>query len=210
MGVFITFEGIEGCGKSTQIKQLHDYLTEHNYKTMLTREPGGTDISEAIRKILLNPDFSSMAPITELLLYNASRHQHIAECIQPALADNIIVLCDRYADATSAYQGAAREIDAHIINSLHNIATHNLMPHMTFLLDCPAEVGLQRVSKRIQSNTYITIDRLESEKIEFHQRVRHGYLTIAKNEPNRFRVIDALDSIDNIHTQIIDYVHHIL
>jgi len=202
-GQFITFEGIEGCGKSTQIAKLSEYLKKQDLEVLLTREPGGTEISEKIRKILLDSAHTSMDPVTELMLYAASRRQHITEVIEPALTASKIVLCDRYADATTAYQGAARRVDFKILEKLHEIATDGLMPEITILLDCPVEVGLARARSRdagdgSQGNS----DRFEQEKMAFHERVRTGYLTIAKNESDRIHIVDAKQSIEAMQSEI--------
>ncbi len=147
-GKFITFEGIEGCGKTTQIGLLDKWLRSKGYRTLLTREPGGTPIGEKIRNILLAPRFQEMFPITELLLYAAGRHQHIQEVILPALKEGKIILCDRFADATQAYQGGARKIDPKFLTALHSLAVGSLKPHLTILLDCPVATGLKRIQKR--------------------------------------------------------------
>ncbi len=206
-GIFITFEGIEGCGKTTQIKLLDDELREMGFPTVLTREPGGTPISERIRAILLDPASSKISPKTELLLYAAGRNQHIYEVISPAISSEKIVLCDRYADATTAYQGAARDIAPEIIESVHRIATDGLMPDLTILLDCDVEVGLSRAIKRNSEESISgSGDRFEREKIEFHQRVREGYLKISSLEPARVKVFDATEEPSVIHSKILSEV----
>jgi dTMP kinase len=203
-GFFITFEGVEGSGKSTQIRLLDELLRSKGRQTVLTREPGGTSIGDRIREILLSPNSSQMHSTTELLLYEAARCQHIHEVIGPALESGKIVLCDRYADATTAYQGAAREIDMTTVETLHRIATDNLIPDLTILLDCPVEVGLKHAVRRNEElNLTGNEDRFEREKVEFHERVRQGYLDIAKKEPNRVKVLDATGSIEEVHEEII-------
>lgn len=202
-GIFITFEGIEGCGKTTQIGLLNDYLKTKGYKTLLTREPGGTIIGDKIRAILLSQDSKGMAPITELLLYAAARNQHLAQVIRPALKKNMVVICDRYADATEAYQGAARNLDSKIVQDVHKIATNGQMPVLTILFDCPVEIGLSRARTRNDKDEKLkNEDRFEQEKLDFHRRVRDGYLTIAKREPERVKVIDATKNIDEIQKDI--------
>lgn len=196
-GIFITFEGIEGCGKSTQIKLLENYLKSKGVPTLLTREPGGTAIGEKIRQVLLNKDFKEMHPITELLLYASARSQHVHQVILPALKGGKIVLCDRYADATKAYQGDARGIDKTLLKNIHKIATDNLQSTLTFLLDCPVEIGLGRAQDR---------NRFEEEKVSFHKKVRKGYLEIAKAEPKRIKIIDATQTRDTVHQEIANYV----
>jgi dTMP kinase len=195
-GVFISFEGVEGCGKSTQIALLHDYLTAQGRDCMVTREPGGTPIAEAIRALVLDPAHEAMTPETELLLYAAARAQHVRERIEPALAAGQVVLCDRYADSTTAYQGGGRGFDHRKLAQLHEWATGGRWPDRTFLLDLPAEAGLERARLRGRK------DRIEREDIAFHQRVRTGFLEIAAAEPARVKVIDASGSIDTIHDQI--------
>lgn len=197
---FITFEGIEGCGKTTQIGLVAEKLKNEGKEVIITREPGGTVIGDRIRAVLLNSAHEKMEPFTELLLYAASRYQHIAEVIRPALSFGKIVLCDRYADATTAYQGAARRIDPKIISEVHRIATDGLMPDLTILLDCPPAKGLGRANARIsRGEQNANEDRFEREAMDFHERVRAGYLAIAKTEPKRVKVIDASGSIDEIH-----------
>ena len=206
-GIFISFEGIEGSGKSTQIKMLNEHIVACGRKTVLTREPGGTEIGEKIRLILLDSSHTNMSPRAELFLYEASRNQHLFEVIQPALKRGDIVLCDRYADATTAYQGAARKISGEVIEEAHRIATESLMPDVTFLLDLPAENGLHRArSRNADDPDMATQDRFENEKIEFHKRVRQGYLDLAKREPSRVRIIDATQDISNIYKDILSEV----
>lgn len=210
-GLFISFEGTEGSGKTTQIRLLDEHLRGRGFETFLTREPGGTEIGERIRSVLLSSKHEGMAPMTELLLYAASRHQHIVEKILPAIEAGKIVLCDRYADATTAYQGSARRIATSTIEEMHRLATEGLMPDLTLLLDCPANIGLARARDRNANDPDGRgMDRFEREKMDFHERVRKGYLSIAKREPKRFKVIDATLDIDNMHRQIVDEVEKIL
>lgn len=197
-GKFITFEGIEGCGKTTQIKLLDEYLRRNGHKTLLTREPGGTEIGDKIRQILLDPQNKKMHPITELLLYGASRSQHIEELIRPALLEGKMVLCDRYSDSTTAYQGAARRLDLKKLDEMDKIATSSLKPDLTIVIDVAAKDGLSRATKRGSP------DRLEQEKLDFHERVREGYLSIAKKEPNRVLVVDGSRDIDTVHKKIVN------
>jgi dTMP kinase len=210
-GIFITFEGVEGSGKSTQIRLLDEFLRSKDRQTVLTRESGGTSIGDRIREILLSPKSSKMHSTTELLLYEAARCQHIHEVIGPALESDKIILCDRYADATTAYQGAAREIDMNTVETLHGIATENLNPDLTILLDCPVEVGLKHAVRRNEElNLTGSEDRFEREKLDFHERVRQGYLDIAKREPNRVKVIDATGSIEEVHKRVLAVIEQIL
>ncbi len=196
-GLFITFEGTDGVGKTTQIRRLSADLTKASYDVCLTREPGGTPISEQIRDMLLNPDHSEMAATTELLLYAASRAQHVSEVIKPALAAGKIVISSRFADATVVYQGYGRGLDLDRINHLNRIATEGVRPDVTFVLDLSVEIGLQRVQSSRGG-----LDRLEREKIEFHQRLREGYRTLAKQEPQRFKIIDAQADPEQVYAQI--------
>ena len=196
-GRFITFEGTDGAGKTTQIQRLTADLRQVGYDVCLTREPGGTPISEQIRDMLLNPDHSEMAAITELLLYAASRAQHVSEVIKPALAAGKVVISSRFADATVVYQGYGRGLDLERIHRLNRIATDGITPDVTFILDLPVEMGLQRVQ-----NSRGGLDRLEREKIEFHRRLRDGYQTIAQQEPQRLKIIDAQGSPEQVYAQI--------
>ncbi len=195
-GLFITFEGIEGSGKSTQVKLLVAYLQKKGFPHLTTREPGGTKISEAIRSILLNPDFAEMTPETELLLYSASRAQHTAQLILPALEQGSIVICDRYYDSTYAYQGAARELDENMIDTLTRFASYGRIPDLTFLIDLDVEIGLGRITSR-------QLDRLEKENLAFHQRVREQFLFIANKCASRYVVLDGQNEPEEIHRQIL-------
>ena len=194
---FISFEGIEGCGKTTQVQLLGNYLSSKNQRVLLTEEPGGTKIGRKIRTLLLSPE-NHMDPLTELLLYNSSRAQHVREVIYPALIQNTIVITDRFVDSTVSYQGYARGIDVAIIKALNEIVVPDLKPFVTFLLDLAVEDGLER--NRGAQKT----DRLELETIEFHNQVRNGYLQIAKEEPDRIKVIDASGSIEEVSKKIIE------
>ncbi|MFO7660592.1 MAG: dTMP kinase [Candidatus Cloacimonadaceae bacterium] len=195
-GYFITFEGIEGCGKSTQAMLLASALREKGYEVLLTREPGGPAISEAIRKILLDPENYEMLPETEMLLYMASRSQHTGQWILPALREGKIVISDRYFDSTIAYQGAARDIDFDMIETITRFATYSTDPELTFLIDVPVEIGLKRIQSR-------KLDRLEMETADFHQKVREQYLFIASKYASRYNVINGDDMVDSIHQMII-------
>lgn len=192
-GVFITYEGVEGAGKTTQVQRLAAALGPD---VVLTREPGGTPISERIRDIFVTSD--SITAMTELLLIAAARAQHVDECIRPALAKNQIVICDRFIDATVAYQGYRGGIDLEIIQQLNDMATGGLTPDITFILDLPPALGLQR-----QQHGEMHRDRLDREPLEFHRRVREGYLSVAKAEPHRVKLIDATQSPDAVHSQIL-------
>ncbi len=204
-GKFITFEGVEGCGKTTQIKLIAERLRGQGYDFVLTREPGGTVVGERIRSVLLDSTHKGISPIAELLLYAAARNQHVEQVLLPALKADKLVLCDRYADATTAYQGAARNIDPAIIKDIHRIATEGLTPDLTVLLDLPAKEGLARAHDRnLRDASSAKEDRFEQEDIAFHERVREGYLAIAKQEPDRFAVIDARGSEEEVHQKIVE------
>ena len=207
MGIFITFEGIEGCGKSTQIRKLAATLDNLGKKVTLTREPGGCDIADKIRSILLDSANTAMVPLAELLLYAAARSQHINEVILPALTKGDIVLCDRFIDATVAYQGYGRKLDLEMINDLNRLAAANCRPDITLLLDCPVATGLERAMARIEAlgtgaSSTTREERFERESLEFHERVRNGYLSLAAAEPERFCIIDANGSIEAIYAAI--------
>lgn len=199
-GIFISFEGIEGTGKSTQAKRLYQHLAQRGHEVILTEEPGGTQIGLRIREVLLAVDHKGMTSLTELLLYNASRAQHIQEVILPAIKRGAIVLTDRFSDSTIAYQGYGRGIDLGLLDSIDRIATNCLRPDLTILLDIDAETGLMR------NRGVNKIDRLELEDIEFHKRVRNGYHKLASGEPKRMQLIDASGSIEEIQGRIVQIV----
>ncbi|MGD2028790.1 MAG: dTMP kinase [Desulfobacterales bacterium] len=198
--MFISFEGIEGSGKTTQINHMDKFLRDNGHDCVITREPGGTRIGEEIRAILLNPASKDMDPLTELLLYTADRAQHIREFVYPCLSAGKTVLCDRFYDATVVYQGFARGLDIRLINKLHKLLFEDLKPDITFLLDLPPEKGLSRAWKQIESGTRTSVEtRFEEEERSFHNKVRSGYLELARLEPIRFKVIDA--SVDENHVR---------
>ena len=202
--MFITFEGIEGSGKTTQIKHVADFLRKKGHDCVLTREPGGTPIGEKIRAILLDPASKGMSPLTELLLYTADRVQHTKELLRPSLAAGRTVLCDRYFDATLVYQGYARGLDIELIEQLHKLLLAGLRPDITFLLDLPPETGLSRAWAQINNgNRTGRESRFEKETLSFHEKVRSGYLTIARKEPERFRIIDASRDVDDVQQEIL-------
>lgn len=204
--MFITFEGIEGCGKSTQINLLAAQLQQQGHQVLLTREPGGCPIADQIRGLLLDADNHAMVPMTELMLYAAARSQHLAEVVQPSLAAGTLVLCDRFSDATRAYQAFGRGIDRQIMESLNDLACNGLTPDLTLLLDCPVEVGLARARQRIAGSNGPKEERFELESLHFHQRVRNGYLQLAAEEPDRFAVINAAAPQDQVATTILQAV----
>ena len=191
MSFFITLEGIEGSGKTTQIALLAAWLREQGREVVQTREPGGCGIADAVRAILLDSANSAMKPRTELLLYAAARAQHVEEVVRPALARGAVVLCDRFTDATLAYQGYGRGLELQLIENLNAIAAGACRPDLTLLLDLPVEAGLGRALARIAATSGEREDRFEREALAFHQRVREGYLELARREPGRFRVVSA-------------------
>jgi dTMP kinase len=204
MSLFITLEGIEGSGKSTQIKLLKKALSKKGHRLVLTREPGGTLIGDQIRHILLTPKNKIMIPLCELLLYEACRAQHVQEKIHPALKAGKVVISDRYFDASTVYQGAARKLPKNLVKNLNQIAIQGIKPHLTFILDCPVSMGLGRMKKRYRSAKQI--DRIELEKKSFHEKIRKGYLQLSKKEPKRVKVIDATQSPKDIHKDILKWV----
>jgi len=205
--MFITFEGIEGSGKTTQIKRLVSVLEAKGYDCVLTREPGATKIGEKIRAILLDANHTAMLPITELLLYEADRAQHVREVIEPALAANKVVVSDRCFDATTVYQGYARGYDLKVIEQMHRMVLGRLKPELTILLDLPVDLGLERAWERIRNQDgRLSEDRFEKEDLVFHEKVRQGYLTLARLEPERFRVIDASGDPETVHEDVVEVV----
>jgi len=196
-GFFITFEGIEGSGKTTQAKKLYNHLRKRKLDCLLTREPGGTRISEKIRRIILDMDNVGMVSRTELFLYLASRSQHVEEVLRPALFANKIVISDRFSDATVAYQGAGRNLSMETVKYLNGLAAASLAPDLTFLLDLPVRNGLARVRRT---------DRIEREEAEFHAKVRKEYLNIAAEEPQRVVVLDGTKDSGVIHSRVVEVV----
>ena len=200
---FITFEGGDGSGKTTQLKALESYLAARGKSCLSTREPGGTSLGEHIRQVLLEVGQQQITSATELFLYLADRAHHIHEVIIPALDQGKIVLCDRHTDSTLAYQGYGRGIDLGLLRSLNDIASQGIKPDLTLLFDCPVEIGLSRTAQR-QSTTASgrSEDRFEREKIEFHERIRVGFLELARLEPHRFRIINAAGSAEEVTQEI--------
>lgn len=200
-GIFITFEGIDGCGKTTQINLLNDYLKTKNYETFLTLEPGGSDIGKNLRQILLHHQ-GYVDDTCELLLYLADRSQHVETVIKKNIEQGKIVLCDRYTDSTVAYQGYARGQNIENIKFLNKIATKNLKPDITFLFDIDVELAQQRVGKNK--------DRLESESLNFHKKVRKGYLELAQENKDRIKVINSNQTIEEIFEIIKENIDKLL
>jgi dTMP kinase len=189
---FITFEGGDGTGKSTQVKLLESYLVAQGKSCLVTREPGGTSLGELLRQIVLEAGTRSISLPTELFLYLADRAHHVHEVVAPGIAQGKIVLSDRHSDSTVAYQGYGRGIDTQLLLRLNEIASGGLKPDLTFLLDCPVAVGLSRTVQRKSRRAEVkTNDRFENEKSEFHEKVRQGFLRLARAEPARFYIIDA-------------------
>ena len=210
-GSFISFEGIEGSGKSTQILHLADRLRQAGKEVVLTREPGGTALGRDLRTLLLQSGDSPPCPMTELLLYAADRAQHLEELIEPALARGAVVLTDRFLDATLAYQGYGRELGCDLILKIHSHPPLDRRPVRTVLLDMEAEVGVNRARVRNTfEGTTVSEGRFEEEQLEFHSRVRDGYLLLAAQDPERFRVVDAEGDIESVAERVWDTVRDIL
>lgn len=201
---FISFEGGDGSGKSTQLKLLADYLSERGHACLCTREPGGTGLGKMIRKALLEVGDEKISPETELFLYLADRAQHVSEVIRPAFSAGKIVLCDRFTDSTLAYQGYGRGVDLEKLREMNRIASGGVVPDVTFLLDCPVAVGLSRTARRIQEQRAGDgrEDRFEREEAEFHDRVRRGFQQLAGAEPERIRRLDAARSVAQVQDEI--------
>lgn len=200
-GLFITFEGADGCGKTTQINLLKEYLENKNYEIITTLEPGGSDIGKKLRQILLHHD-GFVSPRAEMFMYLADRAQHIDTVIKNNVEKNKIVLCDRHIDSTVAYQGYGRGEDIEQINLLNEIATGGYKPDLTFVFDVDSEVAQKRVGN--------VKDRLESEGLEFHRKIRQGYLELAKKYPNRIKVINSNKTIEEVFEQVKKIIDEIL
>ena len=200
---FITFEGIDGCGKSTQMRMLASELRLRGLEVVTTREPGGTPLGTRVRKLLLDTE-EQVDPLAELLLYAADRAQHVRTLVRPALDSGHIVLSDRYADATAAYQGAGRGFPSELISELIALATGGLMPDLTLIFDLTVDESQRRAQRRVRKG--IQQDRLDAEDAAFHTRVRDAYLKIAAAEPERVRVVDASGSVQETHSQVMRIV----
>lgn len=210
MSLFITFEGIEGSGKTTQIKLLKNYLDKKGIPCKVTREPGGTPIGEKIRKILLNSEHQDMIPLGELFLYEASRAQHVCEIVKPSIEKGIVIICDRFTDASIAYQAFGRGLDLKLVKKLNRIASQGLKPDITFILDCPLNLGLKRALHRNQKVKIVKGDRFEREDIKFHKRVRRGYFELAKKDPQRIKIIDTRSGKAEVFEKIRQIVDNLL
>ncbi|WP_409252452.1 dTMP kinase [Bacillus sp. SCS-153A] len=201
-GLFITVEGPEGAGKSTIIKKMAEELTERGHEVVLTREPGGITIAEEIREVILNPENTAMDERTEALLYAAARRQHLAEKVIPALKDGKVVLCDRFLDSSLAYQGHARGIGMDEVYSINKFAIEDTMPDMTLYFDVEPEEGL----KRISAHKGREVNRLDLEALDFHEKVREGYLMLLEKFPERIKKVDASASFVEVYKQALTIV----
>lgn len=208
-GLFITFEGGEGSGKTTQINRLSKTLSNLGYKVVTTREPGGTPEAEKIRDLIVQRDAGNWEPMAEVLMLFAARVMHVTRVIRPALDEGKIVICDRFADSTTAYQGYGHGVDQHILEEINTLALGHFKPDMTFILDIDPEIGLERSDRRLAAEQFQVKqreDRYEQLDIEFHKRLRQGFLDIAEREKKRCHVVDASQDIDTISGQIADVV----
>ena len=211
-GKFITLEGLDGCGKSTQLERLAAVLRADGFSVVTTREPGGTETGEKIRKLLLDTATSGLSPLSELALMFASRAQHIKEVIQPALAEGRIVLCDRFTDSSEAYQGGGRKLGSEAVLALHRILCGGLQPELTILMDSELAASVDRARRRNQARTAGSSsgesdeNRFEHESRAFFERVRTAYLAIAAREPQRVVVVDARGTAEDTHKQIVEIV----
>ena len=203
-GFFISLEGVEGTGKSTQAGMLSESLRASGVKTVVTAEPGGTVLSDKIRALLLDVSHKGMDPMAELLLYAAARKQHLSELIAPSIESGTTVITDRFSDSTMAYQGYGRGIDRALIEGLDTMVTGGLKPGLTVLLDLDVSEGLRR------NKGASKVDRMELEDVEFHERVRKGFLDIARREPERLVVVDASGGVDEVHRAIMEAVGRVL
>ncbi|MDQ7822842.1 MAG: dTMP kinase [Candidatus Eremiobacteraeota bacterium] len=202
-GFFVTFEGIEGTGKSTQAGRLYATLKERGYPVYFTREPGGTKIGNLVREILMNPEHKDMCPLTEIFLFAASRAQHVEKVLRPYIEEGYVVICDRFADSTVAYQAFGRGVPVNVVREINSAATWGIQPSITFFLDLEPQVALKRVSLRVQE-TEVVPDRLEREQLEFFHKVRDGYRSIAGDEPHRFKILDATLDPHQLAKKILD------
>lgn len=199
-GLFITMEGTDGAGKTTQINMLRDYLLDKGYNVVCTREPGGTDIGEKIREIILDKNNEKMCNMTEALLYAAARAQHINEVIQPVLNDGGVVISDRFLDSNLVYQGFARSMGERLIKNINKYAVGDLEPDITFFLKLKPEDGIKRKKEQTE------LDRMELESFNFHQRVYDGYVSLSRKNKDRIKTVDATRSVEDIHRIIVHLV----
>jgi dTMP kinase len=209
-GLFVTFEGVEGSGKSTQVEALAGYLEARGITVVVSREPGGTRLGEGLRDILLDHGHAGMLAVTELFLYLASRAEHVAQVVEPGLDRGAVVISDRYADASVAYQGGGRMLGAELVEALNEVATGGVIPDVTFLLDLDPRAGLDRLGRAPARGRHGERDRIESEAIDFHERVRAAYLDVAAREPSRFVIVDANAESSEITSIITSRVDELL
>ncbi|WP_290924045.1 dTMP kinase [Halodesulfovibrio sp.] len=203
--MFISLEGMEGSGKSTVLKRLHAWLEGEGYEVLLTREPGGSELGKTLRALLLDVENTDITSEAELFMYLADRAQHVSQVIKPALEEGKVVLCDRYADSTVVYQGYGRGLDPNLLHSFNEVATKGLWPDVSLLLDVEPEIGLRRaLSRNIEQGLSRAEGRFEAEAMEFHSRVREGYLTWAALNNKRFAVVDASLTPDEVFEQVVD------
>lgn len=203
MGLFVTLEGVEGCGKTTQARLLKEYLEAKGHEVVALREPGGTGLGERIRDILLNSSDEEITPVAELFLYEAARAQLVTMVIAPTLELGKTVICDRFIDSTVAYQGFGRGIDAGAVSGVNMVATGGLVPDLTLLIDCEPKEGLRRAWDRIKSAGGSREDRFEREALAFHEKVREGYLELAETESGRVKVVDGNASVEEVHQRLV-------
>lgn len=196
-GLFITMEGPDGSGKSTQIALLKEYLEKQDYDVVLSREPGGTQISEKIREVILDKDNAEMGYTTELLLYAAARAQLVEQVIKPALEEGKAVICDRFVDSSAVYQGIARDLGVDLVYHINEYAIQGILPDVTFLIDIDAAEGIRRKKNQAE------LDRMELESLAFHEKVAEGYRALASRYPERIKRVDGTRSIEEIHAAII-------
>ena len=201
-GLFVTFEGIEGCGKSTQVQLLAEWLQARSIPHCLTREPGGTEVGKSIRQILLSQQTRELDPHAELLLYLADRLQHVAQVIRPELNAGRMVVCDRFHDSTVAYQGYARGLSKQLIDTVWQNSGAAITPSLTFLIDVSPEVGISRSLQKLKEQQ-LDESRFENEALEFHARVREGFMDLARLEPARFVILNGMDTPEQIHQKIV-------
>jgi len=204
-GIFITFEGPDGAGKTTQVMLLERHLRQKGYDVLVTREPGGTPVGEEIRKLLLNRSHQDMDALTEMYLYAASRAQHVRQVIKPALDKGIVVLCDRFIDSSIAYQGFGRGLGMDVVEAVNRYALGDILPDLTIFLNIRPEEALARGRMRLKE-----VDRLESEKLEFHQRVYQGFLILQERYAQRIKEVDASRSIEEVFKQVLELVEYLL
>ncbi|HOV79108.1 MAG TPA: dTMP kinase [Bacillota bacterium] len=204
-GKFIVFEGVDGSGKTTQLKLLGEELRSRGYEVLCTREPGGTRVGESIRDILLNPAFNDLSPLAEAFLYAAARAQHVERVILPALEEGKIVLCDRFVDSSFAYQGSGRGLEIPLLKKINEPATSGLVPDLVLILDFSCGSGMDRICRSGRR-----IDRIEGEREDFHAKVRSGYIALAESSPSRYRLIDAGRPVGQVRRDVLKAVEEVL